>query len=217
VQANSALRPLLETNAYLDGFYSHEEGVESRQEYGEIECSDLPYIFRTTLSSIPRELDLPGCHRSKRTPPKELKRIGVVWASGAWNPARSISIDVLLPTLTAPGREVFSLQRDTSSREPYNRLPSGLLNAESAVPNLLTTAKTLESLDLLITVDTMAAHLAGCLRTPVWTLLTFDSDWRWMLAGDTTPWYESMRLFRQPVAGDWNSVIQNVSRALKET
>jgi hypothetical protein len=217
VQAPLALRPLLENLSDIDQLFPPGQPVEGAADYqAEIECSDLPYIFRTTLSSIPAELNLPGCNQKFRQPQKT-RRIGVVWAAGSWNPERSISIDALLAAINAPGREIVSLQRNTSDREPFSCIPAGLLNAEPAVANLLNTARTIETLDLLITVDTMVAHLAGCLRKPVWTLLTFNSDWRWMLAGNTTPWYKSMRLFRQPTPGDWKTVTESVSSALKET
>ena len=69
-------------------------------------------------------------------------------------------------------------------------------------------------LDLVIAVDTSVAHLAGALACPVWVLLPFAPDWRWLLDRDDNPWYPTMRLFRQPVPGDWTSVVQNVRAAL---
>ncbi|MBV9265546.1 MAG: hypothetical protein JO061_05195 [Acidobacteriaceae bacterium] len=80
---------------------------------------------------------------------------------------------------------------------------------------ILTTASRMRSMDLLITVDTMTAHLAGALALPVWTLLNFEGDWRWMLDRSDSPWYPSMRLFRQPRPGDWNSVVLEVQHALQ--
>ena len=70
-------------------------------------------------------------------------------------------------------------------------------------------------MDLVISVDTAPAHLAGALGAPVWTLLPFNSDWRWMLDRDDSPWYPSMRLFRQETPGDWEGVFQEVETALR--
>ena len=78
------------------------------------------------------------------------------------------------------------------------------------------TAAFIENLDLVISVDTAVAHLAGALGKPVWTLIPFAPDWRWMLNREDSPWYPTMRLFRQPSPGDWGTVMENVSRALKE-
>jgi ADP-heptose:LPS heptosyltransferase len=82
-------------------------------------------------------------------------------------------------------------------------------------PGIHDTAADLLNLDLLITPDTMAAHLAGALGVPVWTLLIQNSDWRWMLDREDSPWYPTMRLFRQPTPGDWQSVMKSVAESLR--
>jgi hypothetical protein len=74
----------------------------------------------------------------------------------------------------------------------------------------------LDQLDLAISVDTSVAHVAGALGKPVWTLLSYVPDWRWMLEGETTPWYPTMRLFRQAQPGDWAGVMERVAWALRE-
>ena len=73
----------------------------------------------------------------------------------------------------------------------------------------------LDQLDLVISIDTAVIHLAGAMGKPVWTLLAYYSDWRWMLEGDTTPWYPTMRLFRQTQPGDWTTVMEQCVRALE--
>lgn len=85
--------------------------------------------------------------------------------------------------------------------------------ADAASPDLSTLAANLRALDLLVSVDTMAAHLAGALGRPVWTLLRAAADWRWGL-GDTTPWYPTMRLFRQAAEGDWSAPVAQAALAL---
>ncbi|HIF17308.1 MAG TPA: hypothetical protein EYG50_07700 [Cycloclasticus sp.] len=81
--------------------------------------------------------------------------------------------------------------------------------------NFSITASVIEKLDLVITVDTSVAHLAGALGKPVWTLLQYSPDWRWMMDRADSPWYPTMRLFRQPKSGDWDTVFAEVKKALK--
>ena len=78
------------------------------------------------------------------------------------------------------------------------------------------TAALIENLDLIISVDTSTAHLAGAMGKPVWLLNRFDTCWRWFLDREDSPWYPSMRIFRQPTPGDWTTVIQNVTAALRD-
>ena len=78
---------------------------------------------------------------------------------------------------------------------------------------IVRTAACMRGLDLVITIDSMTAHLAGVLNVPVWTLLAYDADWRWMEKRSDTPWYPSMRLFRQPAPGDWAAVVEDVRAA----
>lgn len=95
---------------------------------------------------------------------------------------------------------------------------SGLVNLTQAIhpgDDFLRSAEIIATLDLVISVDSAPAHLAGSLGVPVWTLLPFEPDWRWGLQGDTTPWYPNMRLYRQPAAGDWAGVMARVAADLE--
>ena len=135
--------------------------------------------------------------------------VGLVWSGRPENPndqKRSLPAD-MLPPLAAAGARLFSLQKDAS-------LPIGL-HAVDLAPDLedfAAAAAAIEALDLIITVDTAIAHLAGALGKPVWILLPFAPDWRWRLERTDSDWYPSARLFRQPSPGDWDSVL----RALKD-
>ena len=97
------------------------------------------------------------------------------------------------------------------------------MNSQTQIHNLSTyfndladTAAAIKQLDLVITIDTVIAHLAGALGKPVWVILNFDSDWRWMLDRNDSPWYPTMRLFRQTKIGNWDSLFIEVKQALIE-
>jgi hypothetical protein len=90
-----------------------------------------------------------------------------------------------------------------------------LVDYTDEIQDFSDTAALIENLDLVISVDTAVAHLAGAMGKPVWTLLPFSPDWRWMLNREDSPWYPTMRLFRQPSHGDWESVINNVLKELE--
>ena len=93
--------------------------------------------------------------------------------------------------------------------------PSWMTDVSADLKDFADTAAALESLDLVITVDTAMAHLAGAMGRPVWTLISSAPDWRWQLHSPTTPWYPTMRLFRQQSRGDWPGVVAEVASQLK--
>ncbi|HEX3996523.1 MAG TPA: glycosyltransferase family 9 protein, partial [Acetobacteraceae bacterium] len=95
--------------------------------------------------------------------------------------------------------------------------PEGLnlLDVSGQIADFADTAAIIANLDLVISVDTSVAHLAGAMGKPVWLMNVFDTDWRWMLNRDDSPWYPTLRVFRQPTSGDWDSVIRNVATALR--
>ena len=173
----------------------------------QIEVTELPRYFRTSLETIPAHvpyLRVPAAARERarlRMPSSGPRlRVGLNWAAGEWNAARSLSRDQLAP-LASAGVWFYDLQFQPEA---------------GITPTILDTAADILQLDLVVTVDTMVAHLAGALARPVWTLLPFEADWRWMLNRDDTPWYPTMRLFRQPRPGDWTSVIAAVAQSLRK-
>lgn len=123
--------------------------------------------------------------------------------------------DQLAPLADAGNAAFVSLQTGEAARAA--EAPSGamrLLNATPDLTDFADTAAAMSQLDLIISVDTSTAHLAGALGRPVWTLLPFAPDWRWMLGRSDTPWYPNMRLFRQPVRCAWDAVIRRVAHEL---
>ena len=186
----------------------------------QIEVMELPYIFRTELRDLPvahHYLHLPQsrCNCVKRKIGRSHPRVGVVWAAGEWNPSRSIPFPVFSSLLDESGCEFWSLQGGEAQSD-WNQLPPSphLRDSAELGDGILTLACAISQLDLVVTVDTLAAHLAGAMGIPAWILLQSASDWRWMASGTTSPWYPSLRLFRQSVPGDWTSLIHQVREEL---
>jgi tetratricopeptide (TPR) repeat protein len=183
----------------------------------------LPERFATDLATIPvaipylvPEAEVVARWRRVFAPGVGLK-IGVVWAG---NPAhqndgkRSLPPERLMPLFKVPGLRWFSLQVGERSGDTA-RLPGGTITDLSRrLTDLAETAAAIVNLDLVVAVDTSVVHLAGALGRPVWVLLPFAPDWRWMLGRDDSPWYPSLRLFRQKRPDDWDAVVAKVRRAL---
>jgi len=153
-------------------------------------------------------------------------KVGLVWAghsrpnhstAHAVDRRRSLSIDRFASLATIPGIQLFSLQKGDAARQ-LETLPDGLkvINWMDHVEDFADTAAFIANLDLVIGVDTSVIHLAGAMGKPVWVLSRFDGCWRWLLNRDDSPWYPTLRLFRQPTMGDWQSVIENVQVVLRD-
>lgn len=189
----------------------------------QVEVMELPRAFRTTLQTIPAEVPYlfvsPEQRKSSRiTPwPGEKPRIGLQWGASEWNTARSIRLEQLLPILQFSKVEYYSFQRG-AHRAQLEELSLDRLIKDVAgdSPEIVEAAADLTNIDLLITVDTMLAHLAGALGKPVWVLLPWEADWRWMLDRRDTPWYPTATLFRQPSPGDWTSAVRQMTAELTE-
>ena len=145
-------------------------------------------------------------------------RVGLTWAG---NPEqgndrnRSIAFRRLAPLWHMPGVDWVSLQVGPRAAD-LGDAPAGVIrNVAPHLHNLAETAAAMSQLDLVLTVDTMVAHLAGALGQPAWVMLAFMADWRWLRERADSPWYPTLRLFRQPQAGTWESVVEQVAGALK--
>lgn len=145
--------------------------------------------------------------------------IGLVWAgnpSHANDKQRSITLKTILGLTDIEGARWYSLQYGVTAGQRDLLAQAGVLDLTESLGDFADTAAAIQQLDLVITVDTSVAHLAGALGKPVWVLLPFTPDWRWLLERGDSPWYPSARVFRQPKRGDWASVIQQVRIALTE-
>jgi tetratricopeptide (TPR) repeat protein len=184
----------------------------------------LPLRFGTTLETIPAQvpyLRAPAAAREKAASlawPDGGLRVGLNWAGSPTrhrDVARSLALAQLEPLFDLPGVHLFSLQMGPQAEqlEPYRERITDLAPATS---DMADTAAQMEHLDLVISVDTAVAHMAGALGKPFWVLLSYLPDWRWLLNRPDSPWYPSARLFRQPRRGDWSAVVDAVRRALAE-
>ena len=188
----------------------------------------LPRVFETSLDTIPADIPYLRAepakmeHWKSRLAPVDDKRldVGLVWAGGAinhHNRTRSINLARLAPLANAPGVRWISLQKGPPAREAQQPPPRmELIDWSAELTDWSDTAALLVNLDLLITVDTGVAHLAGALGVPVWVLLEKIPGPNYMLDRSDSPWYPTMHLFRQDRFGDWTKPIQDVIRALRE-
>lgn len=190
----------------------------------------LPLAFATRLDTIPADVPYLSAPRDKteiwrrRLAPLRGLRVGLVWAgaprqfqatANAVDRRRSISLGHFARLAAIPGVSFVSLQKGDAARQA-RRPPDGLLLYDwtEALDDFSDTAALIAALDLVISVDTAVVHVAGALAKPVWMLNRFDSCWRWLLGRDDSPWYPTLRQFRQRRPGDWDSALDAVALGL---
>ena len=191
---------------------SPEEGYDL-----DLELMELPHVFRSTLETLPARVPYlqvppvpaPFALHGESAP---RYRVGLVWQAGDWDARRSVPVSLLATLAEIPGVTLHALQRGRALSEWRDEF--GPISGSDGVVG---TAQVMQALDLVVSVDSFPAHLAGALGRPVWTLLHSAPDWRWMHEREDSPWYPTMRLFRQPRPGDWTSVVAKVAAALRET
>jgi ADP-heptose:LPS heptosyltransferase len=120
-----------------------------------------------------------------------------------------------MPLIERPGVHIFGLQKGEEARQTDN-VSCKFSNLGPEFDSFADTAGAIHNLDLVISVDTAVAHLAGAMAKPVWVLLPYAADWKWFLERPDSPWYPTMRLFRQPRPGDWSEVIKTVVHELEQ-
>lgn len=190
----------------------------------QIALLSLPRIFQTDFSAIPfpdgylspdpkRVTELEHCITSS----KGVLKVGLVWGGRKprLNANRSMTLNDLSPLFTIANVTYFSLQlgEDALQIQDYS---DHIVDMKPYIHEFSDTAALISCLDLVISIDSAAAHLAGALGIPVWVMLKYSPDWRWYLHRDDSPWYGSARLFRQDTPGDWGSVTCAIARELKK-
>ena len=201
------LVPLLRTLDGIDRLLPLHDGSPEIDYDVDVEVTELPFVFRTTLESIPARI--PYLSVSPAPIDGAIPRVGIAWRCSDWEPTRSIPFAQLRPLLDVDGVRWMSVQH---GRRPDEFHPA-LVDVSRG--SLLEAARQIAALDLLVTIDSMPAHLAGALGKPVWTLLLQRADWRWMEDRADSPWYPTMRLFRQRCEGNWTELLARVSEELR--
>lgn len=184
----------------------------------------LPYILGTNLETLPAQvpyLSPPASVSFKlETPDDTYLKVGIVWAG---NPKygddrkRSCSLNDFKTLLNVPGIAFYSLQKGPKAEE-ISQLSGqvSLQDLSSHLNDFADTAAIVNQMDLIISTDTSVPHLAGALGRPVWVVLCYSPDWRWMVGREDSPWYPTMHLFRQKQPGNWQEVLERVALALTE-
>ena len=187
----------------------------------------LPFLFQTRVDSIPAEVPdlkpdpaLAEAWAAKLSASAGGLKVGLVWAGSPTNKNdryRSVALAQLAPLAAAPGVTFYSLQKGPAASQTATPPPGmELIDLTEDLHDFADTAALISNLDLVISVDTAVVHLAGAMGKPAWVLLAREQDWRWLLTREDTPWYPTLRLFRQRTPGDWPEVIGRVAAALAE-
>lgn len=180
----------------------------------------LPCWMQTTIETIPARIPYVQADVAKvaawrkRLCTKGL-RVGIAWTGSDADPRRACRLADWRPWWSMEGLQFYSLQKGAGAREAEELpLTQHLIHIEEEHFDLDDTAAMIANLDLVISVDTAIAHLAGAMGKPVWVLLPFASDWRWLSNRKDSPWYPTARLFRQTKPNDWSTVIEQVRVSL---
>jgi len=227
VECQPELKSLLQT---LEGVAQVLSSAERRPAFDvHVPMLGLPLAFGTTVETIPANVSylrpdpaLVKQWRTRLAPRSTLHaprlKVGLAWAGNPQNPAdrdRSLPLSALAPLAEVEGVAFYSLQKGERAAQAKSPPPGmTLVDLAADIKDFADTAALMAHMDLIITVETAVAHLAGALARPVWALLPFVPAWRWLLEREDSPWYPTMRLFRQPAPGDWNSVVQRVAHQL---
>jgi glycosyl transferase family 9 (putative heptosyltransferase) len=222
VECQPALERLFRALPEVDDVVPTGEGA-SRVFDRQCAIMSLPYVLGTRLDRIPARVPYIGVPadvedrwraRVARVAPP---RVGIAWAGRRASPRdelRSIPLRRFAPLFRVPRAAFFSLQKGDEARQA-SETGWKIHDLMDQAGDLLDTAALVRQLDLVISVDTSVAHLAGALGKPVWLLNRLESEWRWMLGREDSPWYPTMRIFRQQAFGDWDSVMLRVAEALR--
>jgi tetratricopeptide (TPR) repeat protein len=227
VQCREPLVRLLANCPYIDDVVTTATSADFDYH---ISVMSLPYIFGTTLETIPAEIPylFVGEEARQKWAPRFADqtnfKVGLVWAGNPRKHAidahivdrrRSMTLDLMRPLFAFDQIQFYNLQMG----EPANQIDScslrdTIIDYMPEVADFMDTAAIIENLDLVISVDTSVVHLAGGLGKPVWILSRFDACWRWLRNREQSPWYPTARIFGQPKQGDWVAVVDAISKAL---
>jgi hypothetical protein len=210
VWAQPSLIPLLRGMPGIDQLLPLHNGAPGVAYDVDVESMELAHLFRSTLTTLPATVPYLSVPTATPRRAGATFDIGLVWRGGNWDPRRDVPLTLLESLAELRGVRLHALQVGSSLAE-WRGEPGTIIGGDP-----LATARAMQQLDLVITIDSFPAHLAGALGRPVWTLLQHDADWRWMTDRSDSPWYPTMRLFRQPAPGDWAAPIAAIRQELMQ-
>jgi tetratricopeptide (TPR) repeat protein len=182
----------------------------------------LPYIFRTNVETIPSQTPYLAVDKPSpiRFPEDGRLRVGLVWAGNpkfVEDKQRSPRLEAFLPLFEVPGVQFYGLQKGDGRADMAGRaMPPCFTDCDACIEDFVDTGAIMKELDLVISSCTSPAHVAGALARPLWLVLPFMPDYRWLMGRPDTPWYPSARLFRQTEPGNWRPAIEQLAAALRE-
>lgn len=230
VEAQHTLVQLLRLCPYIDVVFPVLERFEQLPYFDyQAPIMSLPYYFKTTLQTIPSNIPYLYAHKDlitfweKKIADNPNFKIGICWEGSPYyeqfkSPLsrKVIALEIFAPLLQLPGVSIYSLQK-MNGLEQLKQFPQikTYKDFDYTHGRFMDTAALITQLDLVVTVDTSVAHLAGALGTQTFILLPYVADWRWLQNKTDCPWYPTMQLFRQPEAGNWEQVIKSVVQKVK--
>jgi ADP-heptose:LPS heptosyltransferase len=186
--------------------------------------NSLPGAFGTTIEDIPSNIPYLSASKDIQVDSRLLEaddfKVGFVWAGSPTNANdknRSCLVEHFEILFELPTVSYFSLQVGDHAADLDDKITDNAFNLGADFADFADTAASIAALDLIISVDTSVAHLAGAMGKPVWTLLPYAGEWRWLLERDDSPWYPTMKLFRQKHPGDWQGLFEQVREELSHT
>jgi len=233
LQTRPGIIAIISTCPHIDQIVPQGSALPDYDVY--IQLGRMHYRSNTTLQSIP--IPIPYFNpdqkliehwQSELANDRQFK-VGICWQAQTYNNAstgkpmkndRSVPLQLLCTIASCVHISIYSLQQ-INGTDQIKQLPGDMgiktfdTNFDKMHGKFMDTAAVMKNLDLIITVDTSIAHLAGALGVPTWVLLPFEADWRWFVDRDDSPWYPTMRLFRQSEAGNWNTVIEKVVQEIE--
>jgi tetratricopeptide (TPR) repeat protein len=217
----ASLARLFRSAAGVDGIFPDGHGLPGYHVHAPL--MSVPGLFHTALDTIPADVPYLQADPAQvdvwrdRLAGYPGFRVGISWRGSPTHDCQRLMTSAQFAEfLNVPEISVISLQKDGTPEEmeTLSHIPGPFLNSGPLQEDFSDAAALIANLDLVISVDTSVCHLAGALAASVWTLIPFAPDWRWLLRREDSPWYPTMRLFRQPKIGDWQSVVERVRTAL---
>lgn len=224
VLSRTELKALFATSPGVDAVFDEAEPLPEFDVQAPL--LSLPRLFGTTTETIPARTPYLSAPADRIPPPAVVDRgagrfkVGIAWSGNPrfrWNRFRSCELADFAPLSRNHDIQLFSLQKGQVSDELFRHPDfTGVADLGTSLRDFADTAAAMQALDLIITTDTSVAHLAGALGRETWVLLAYAADWRWLLDRTDSPWYPSLRLFRQPRHGDWETPMQAIVQALEK-